>query len=107
MLIECVLLHREILTYSGTQFIFIFIFMVMLFHFLFKSFFLAFEKWCIIAGVVPHKHFIDTTAKGKKKSDVAQSVPLIRRGIWNWISTLELEHTWEVTEEMSLKETRR
>lgn len=107
MLIKYVLLHQEILTHSGTQFILVFIIMLILFRFLFKLFILAFAKWCIIAGVVPHKHFIDTTANDKKKSDESQSVPLISGGIWNWISTLELEHTWEVTEEMSLKETRR
>lgn len=75
----------------------------MFFHFLFKLFFLAFARWCIIAGFVPHKHFIDTTVKGEKKSNEAQSVPLIRGGIWIWISTLELEHTWIVTEEMCLR----
>lgn len=67
VLIEYVLLHQEILTHFGTQFIFVFIIMLILFHFLFKLFILAFAKCCIIAGVVPHKHFIDTTANGKKK----------------------------------------
>lgn len=43
----------------------------------------------IIAGLVPHKHFIDTILKRKKKTNKAQSVPLIRSGAWIWAGTLE------------------
>lgn len=43
----------------------------------------------IIAGLVPHKHFIDTILKRKKKTNKAQSVPLIRSGARIWAGTLE------------------
>lgn len=64
--------------------------MPMLFYLLVKFFFfLAFARRCIITGFVPHEHFIDAIIKGKKRSNKAQSVALIRGGIWSWVSVLE------------------